>query len=89
MWSQGPGSGRLVSGGVGAIAPRNRKRRSHSSEFKARITFEALKGIKPIRQIDPSNRLGVRESPDPGFSVEEETPGEHWRGDLEPGAKLG
>ena len=28
-----------------------RKRRTHSSEFKARVALEALKGIKTVNQI--------------------------------------
>jgi len=35
----------------------NRKRRTHSPGFKARIALEALKGIKPIHQIASENEI--------------------------------
>ena len=34
-----------------------RKRRNHSSEFKARVALEALKGIKPIHEIAADNEI--------------------------------
>ena len=33
------------------------KRRNHSSEFKARIALEALKGLKTVQQIAEENDL--------------------------------
>ncbi len=34
-----------------------RKRRNHSSEFKARIALEAIKGMKTVQQIAAENDL--------------------------------
>ena len=33
------------------------KRRNHSSEFKARIALEAIKGVKTVQQIAVENHL--------------------------------
>lgn len=33
------------------------KRRNHSSEFKARIALEAIKGLKTVQQIAAENNL--------------------------------
>ena len=33
------------------------KRRNHSSEFKARVALEALKGVKTVQQIAAENHL--------------------------------
>lgn len=34
-----------------------RKRRNHSSEFKARVALEAIKGVKTVQQIAAENGL--------------------------------
>jgi len=35
----------------------NKKRRTHSAEFKARIALEAVKGLKTVQQIAADNHL--------------------------------